>query len=300
MKWVCKMPKGRIFNIQRYSTHDGPGIRTTVFMKGCNLRCLWCHNPESLGAQPVLEFNPDLCIGCGVCVQTCPKGVHEPNHPAAYRDRCSGCGQCTRECFSGALTLAGTEIDSEQVMAEILTDVPYFQQSNGGVTFSGGECMLQIDFLEALLQACQSHDIHTAIDTAGSVPWTSFERVLPYNPLFLYDMKAYDPMVHQKLTRVENTLILSNLEKLLEANARVWVRVPCVPGANDGEMEAIAEWLAGKPVERIELLAYHKLGGGKMDLLGLEHQNEFCVPSDEEMNHWLSYFTMRGLNARVG
>ena len=294
------MATGRVFNIQRYSTHDGPGIRTTVFFKGCNLRCAWCHNPESLGVEPVLEYNRELCIGCGRCAQVCPNGVHKPGRPAAYREACAGCGLCARECFAGALTLAGTDMDEARAMDEILTDLPYFQQSGGGVTFSGGECMLQIDFLEALCRACREKGIHTAIDTAGCVPWARFERVLPYASLFLYDMKARDPRVHRRLTGADNALILDNLERLLDAGARVWVRVPCVPGGNDGELEGIAEWLEGKPVERVELLAYHRLGGGKRALLGLADGQDFSVPADDDMKAYLKHFTNRGVNARVG
>ena len=293
------MSAGRIFNIQRYSTHDGPGIRTTVFMKGCNLRCAWCHNPESLDMAPTLEYNRELCIGCGRCADVCPNGVHKTGMPAAHREACAGCGLCTRECFAGALTLAGIDMDEAQAMEEILTDLPYFQRSGGGVTFSGGECMLQIDFLEALCSACREAGIHTAIDTAGCVPWARFERVLPFASMFLYDIKALDAQVHRRLTGADNGLILDNLDRLLAAGARVWVRVPCVPGGNDGELEAIAEWLAIRPVERVELLAYHRLGGGKRALLGLTGEQDFDVPTDDKMNEWLKLFTARGVNARI-
>ena len=294
------MALGRVFNIQRYSIHDGPGIRTTVFMKGCNLRCAWCHNPESFSASPTLEFNRELCIGCGRCVQLCPNGVHKPGRPAAYREACAGCGLCARECFAGALTLAGTDLDEAQAMREILTDLPYFLQSGGGVTFSGGDCMLQIDFLEAVLRLCREKGIHTAVDTAGCVSWARFERILPYASMFLYDVKAVDPLIHRRLTGADNAVILENLERLLSAGARVWVRVPCVPGGNDAELRAVARWLAGKPVERVELLAYHKLGSGKRALLGLAEGEDYSVPSDEMMNGWLNQFTELGVNARIG
>ena len=293
------MASGRIFNIQRYSTHDGPGIRTTVFMKGCNLRCAWCHNPESFSVEPTLEFNADLCIGCGRCAEVCAHGVHAPGVPAERRELCAGCGECARECFAGALTLAGADMDEARLMREICTDLPYYEQSGGGVTFSGGECMLQIDFLEDVCRRCGEAGIHTAIDTAGCVPWARFERILPWASMFLYDMKARDAGVHKRLTGVENGLILDNLQKLLDSGARVWIRVPCVPGGNDGELEGIADWLRGKPVERVELLAYHRLGSGKRALLGITDGRDFEVPTNADMERWLRLFTDRGINARV-
>ena len=293
------MAKACIFNIQRFSTHDGPGIRTTVFFKGCNLRCAWCHNPESLAPNPTLEFNPDLCIACGRCAEVCPAGVHEKGRPAMHRNQCLGCGRCARECFAGALTLAGKELTEEQIMQEILTDRPYYMQSGGGVTFSGGECMLQIDFLENACRMCREYDIHIAIDTAGHVPWHSFERVLPFAPLFLYDLKAMNPGIHRRLTGAENGRILENLERLLGSGARVWIRIPCVPGANDDELGKIAEWLQDRPVERVELLAYHRLGSGKRRLLGLETGDEFRVPEKQEMQTWLSMMIQHSIPARI-
>ncbi len=293
---------GRIFNIQRYSTHDGPGIRTTVFFKGCSLRCACCHNPESLDPTPSLEFNPELCIRCGACASACPNEVHEKGRPAVKRESCVGCGRCVRDCFSGALTLAGIDMTPEQAMEDILTDRPYFEASGGGVTFSGGECMLQINFLETLCMLCREQGIHIAVDTAGHVPWAFYERLLRYVPLFLYDIKAFDPEVHRCLTGADNKRILYNLDKLLDAGARVWIRVPCVPGGNIGEMDGIADLLAGKPVERVELLAYHRLGGGKRRLLGLaEDGNGFRVPDDGEMKEILDKFLKRGIRtARIG
>ena len=296
---VTNLPKGCVFNVQRYSTTDGPGIRTTVFFKGCNLRCVWCHNPESYSPKPELEFNRDLCIGCERCVEVCPRHVHAAGGgQAAHRENCVACGRCVDQCYAGALTLAGTMMDEDQIMREILTDVPYYRQSGGGVTFSGGECMLQIDALEAVLRLCREAGVHTAVDTAGNVPWAAFERILPYTDLFLYDMKAYDPDVHKRLTGVDNRRILENLDRLFEAGADVWVRVPCVPGANDGELGHIAQWLEGKPVRRVDLLAYHRLGGGKRALLGIKGGVDFDVPDAQVMDRYLQPFLICGLPAK--
>ena len=281
---------GMLFDIERDSLVDGPGIRTTVFFKGCNLRCAWCHNPESQQGEPELLYYRDKCTGCGKCAEVCPH----------HLESCELCGKCTWYCPADARELCGRRYEADEVLSVLLRDTDYYASTGGGVTFSGGECMLQIDFLEALCRACREKGIHTAIDTAGCVPWARFERVLPYASLFLYDMKARDPRVHRRLTGADNALILDNLERLLDAGARVWVRVPCVPGGNDGELEGIAEWLAGKPVERVELLAYHRLGGGKRALLGLADGQDFSVPTDDDMKAYLKHFTNRGVNARVG
>ena len=291
------LAEGCIFNVQRYSTHDGPGIRTTVFFKGCNLRCVWCHNPESWDYAPQIEFNRELCIGCERCVEVCPNHVHEGyGGQAAHRDRCTGCGKCAEECFAGALTLAGTRMNERALMREILTDMPYFQQSGGGVTFSGGECMTQMDLLEATCRLCREAGVHTAIDTAGCVPFSSFERLKGLAGLYLYDIKALDGATHKLLTGVDNGLILENLDRLLAAGERVWVRVPCVPGLNDAQMPLIAAWLQGKSVEKVELLAYHRLGGGKRALLGITG-TDYDVPDDRTMDRYLEPFLKNGLPA---
>ncbi len=293
------MAKGCVFNVQRYSTHDGPGIRTTVFFKGCNLRCVWCHNPESWSMKPQLEFNRDLCIGCERCVEVCPNHVHDAyGGQAAHREKCVACGRCADQCYAGALTICGTAMDEMKLMTEIRTDVPYFEQSGGGVTFSGGECMLQIDLLEAVCRQCRAEGIHVAIDTAGCVPWASFERIADVADMYLYDMKALDGGVHKLLTNVDNALILENLDRLLAAGRRVWIRVPCVPGANDAQMPLIAEWLRGKSVEKVELLPYHRLGGGKRALLGIGGE-DYEVPSDETMRGYLKPFLDAGVPAVV-
>ncbi|MBQ8552098.1 MAG: glycyl-radical enzyme activating protein [Clostridia bacterium] len=286
---------GRVFNIQRFSTHDGPGIRTTVFFKGCNLHCKWCHNPESISMKPQLELNTDLCIGCGACFHACP--FHMIDESGAHiidRYKCTGCGKCTDTCYAKALTPVGKDTDTDELMKDILTDKMYFDLSNGGVTFSGGECMIQPDFLSELVAQCRKEGVHTAVDTAGNVPWSYFEKVDA--DMYLYDLKAVDPTLHKKLVGVDNKLILENLKRLSDAGKRMWIRIPYVPDCNDGEIPAMAEFLRGITAEKIELLPYHRLGEGKYDSLGIERGDAIRTPTDEELDRAVEYFNAHGVN----
>ena len=268
--------KAVIFDIQRGSYVDGPGIRTTVFFKGCNLRCAWCHNPESQSPKPQMMFHKNKCTGCGKCKEKCP------NH----LESCELCGKCTLYCPGDAREICGKEYSVDAVMREILKDKAFYENSGGGVTFSGGECMLQIDFLEEILKACKENGIHTAVDTAGHVPFEYFERIIPYTDLFLYDVKCFDSDKHQRYTGVPNELILSNLKRLLEAGKTIWVRIPIIPTFNDSEdeMRRIKDFLlsCGDP-EKIELLPYHAMGEHKYAAIGKEVQI-FSVPSEEKMS----------------
>ena len=260
------MSKAAFFNIQRFCVDDGPGIRTTVFFKGCNLRCAWCHNPESQRSKSEWLLYPDKCIGCG---------------------RCAGIGEDDTDfvCFHDAKEICGREYAVDEIMREILKDKSFYDNSGGGVTFSGGECMLQIDFLEEILKSCKASGIHTALDTAGCVPYGYFERVIPYADLFLYDVKCFDSEKHQKYTGVGNELIMENLQRLLKSGAPLWVRIPIIPNVNDTaeEMQGIKEYIYyfGRP-EKIELLPYHAMGEHKYAALGREAQT-FSVPSKEKM-----------------
>ena len=265
-----------IFNIEDFSVDDGPGLRMVVFFKGCSLACRWCHNPESIGEK---------CIGCGACFSVCPAGAHRTKDGRHTVDekKCTGCMRCVSECFSGALMQSGERVDTDRVFERILGNRPYFDESGGGVTFSGGECMLQADGLAELLKRCRENGIHTAVDTAGNIPWASFEKVLPYADLFLYDLKAMDPAVHAKCTGADNARILSNFERLQERGARVLVRIPYIPGWNDGELPAIAAYLRRFPEVKAELLGYHMLGSSKYRALGME-PIEARAPSREELD----------------
>ena len=255
-----------IFNIQRFCIHDGPGIRTTVFFKGCNLKCVWCHNPESQSSNKEIMFFEDKCTGCGRCKNS---SLEEENFV----------------CLSGARELCGKEYSVDEVLAEVVKDNSFYENSGGGVTFSGGECMLHIDFLCAILKKCKENGIHTAVDTAGHIPWESFEKILPFTDLFLYDIKAMNEEIHKEYTGVTNTCILENLKKLLKSNVDVWVRIPIVPDVNDTEeeMKNIKAFFEsyGYPA-KIELLPYHAMGEHKYEALG-KATTKFDVPNKEKM-----------------
>ena len=274
--------KATIFDIQRNSFVDGPGIRTTVFFKGCNLRCAWCHNPESQSAKRQMMFYKNKCTGCGKCKEKCPHDLKE----------CDLCGKCTLYCPHDAREICGKDYTVDEVLAIVLKDKIFYENSGGGVTFSGGECMLQIDFLTELLRACKQNGIHTAVDTAGCLPFSSFERVMPYTDLFLYDVKCFDAETHQRYTGVGNATILDNLGRLLSLGKDVWVRIPVIPTVNDTEkeMQAIKAFLDGYPApKKVELLPYHAMGEHKYDAIGKE-ACAFSVPDSERLERLKQIF----------
>ncbi len=258
--------KATIFDIQHCSFVDGPGIRTTVFFKGCNLRCKWCHNPESQSFEKEILFYKNKCTGCGRCKALT---VNDENFL----------------CFNDAKEICGKEYTVDEVLNEVLKDKSFYETSGGGVTFSGGECMLQIDFLTEMLKKCKENGIHTAVDTAGHIPWERFEKILPYIDLFLYDIKSMDIEIHKKFTGVGNELILENLSKLLKLNANVWGRVPVISSVNDSlenaQMMKVFFEESGYP-ENIEFLPYHAMGEHKYDALG-KYTEKFDVPEKEKI-----------------
>ena len=250
------MKKANIFDIQRASFVDGPGIRTTVFFKGCNLRCRWCHNPESQSTKVQMMFYKNKCTCCGKCVAVCP------NH----MDSCDFCGKCVLYCPNDARQICGREYTVEALFDEIVKDKSFYESSGGGVTFSGGESMLQADFLCEIVKLCKENGIHTAVDTAGHVPWESFERVMPYTDVFLYDVKAYTDELHREGTGVSNRLILNNLTKLSKCfKGDIFVRIPVIPGFNgtDDEIGKIAAFVKGLGITNVELMPYHRMGEHK-------------------------------------
>ena len=241
-----------IFDIKRSSTVDGPGLRTAVFFKGCNLDCKWCHNPESKSAVPQLAIFSEKCIGCGACTEAC-------EHP----DNCSLCGECVDSCPADARRIYGSRYTVDELYEIICADTDFYRVTGGGVTFSGGECMLYPDFLAELAEKCVAGGIDVAIDTAGNLPPSNFEKVLPYTSCFLYDIKALDPELHRAGTGADNQLILENLEMLIESGKRIIIRTPVIPGYNDGgKLQRIKQYCTARGLEH-ETLPYHSIGESK-------------------------------------
>lgn len=266
-----------LFDIQRNSYVDGPGIRTTVFFKGCNMHCAWCHNPESQSFEKQMLFYRDKCTGCGKCVKKCPTGGISDSR------RCTFCGECELYCPNSARRVCGKDYTVAQVMQMINRDRAFYENSGGGITCSGGECMLQVDALKELLAACKKQGLHTAVDTAGNVPWENFEKILPFTDLFLYDIKAMTPELHKEFTGVDNKLILDNIKKLFACGKKVWIRIPVIGEANDSleEMQRIVDFLRPFSPEKVELLPYHALGEGKYSAIG-RTVTHFTVPKNME------------------
>ncbi len=267
--------KALVTNIQGYSIHDGPGIRTVVFLKGCSLACRWCSNPECVSPQPELGFLKNLCAKCGKCADVCLNGAltyGERGHPLIDRDRCNGCGACVGACDYRALVLYGKAMDAEEVFDAVRRDDMFYQASGGGVTVSGGECLLQTEFVCELFAKCRAAGIHTCIETSGQAPESSLRRVLPLTDYVLYDLKLMDSGRHRRYTGKPNDLILANARVAAESGVELLFRMPLVPGINDDaeNIKSTAELLQsfGKIFQRIELMPYHRLGKGKYDSLG--------------------------------
>ncbi len=286
------MASGTLFDIKRFSIHDGPGIRTTVFLKGCSLRCAWCHNPESQRPEPQIMLRPSRCIQCGACVAECPQGAISWNErlppdnggPLTDRRLCIACGVCTAYCAGEAREVSGRAVSAGDLLAEIARDLPFFDESGGGVTFSGGEPLMQPRFLYELLRGCRALELHTAVDTCGAAPWAAYELVRPFVDLFLYDIKLLDSERHRAATGAGNGRILDNLRRLAAHGHAIQLRLAVIPGVNDDEanLRATAEFAAALPTVRgITLLPFHNSAREKYRGLGRPYLMDGVTPPGE-------------------
>jgi pyruvate formate lyase activating enzyme len=301
-------PKGIIFNIQHYSIHDGPGIRTTVFLKGCPLKCLWCQNPESQAFHPELFFNKALCTGCGRCVSECPEKAIEiyEERSKTNRELCKACGRCVDVCPQEARALMGRIASADEVFKEVDKDSIFYQRSGGGVTLSGGEPLSQPEFAIGILKLCKDGGMHTAIDTCGFAPWETIKRVLEYVDLVLYDLKHMDPVEHEKATGVSNSLILDNARRIChESRASLMIRIPVIPGFNDSNenIAATAAFILKELNSSIpvHLLPYHKLGESKYEQMeGFHTPLGIEAPSEEHLQKLKKIMESQGLTVTIG
>ena len=285
-----------IFAVKRMAVHDGDGIRTTVFFKGCPLRCLWCHNPEGLSARPELSYFPEKCVLCGACGAVCPSHTVNGTH-SFDRSSCIVCGKCEAVCPQEALQVQGKTVTVQELLPELLADRDFYEASGGGVTLSGGECLMQAPFCAELLKALKKQGIRTAVDTSGFVPRTALEQVLPYTDVFLYDVKAADSEVHRRCTGQPNERILENLRWLDSVGASIEVRIPYVPCHNDGEIPAIAQILTRlHHLTKVRLLPYHNFAGSKYTALGLPDTLPPQLPEKDALERAVSVLTAAGLN----
>ena len=300
------MQLGVVFNIQKYSIHDGPGIRTTVFLKGCTLRCWWCHNPESYAVEPEISLVENRCGQCGQCVDVCPQtnGAMNVVLPYVDRERCIRCGECVAACATGARQMVGQNMSVQDVMTEVLKDRIFYDDSGGGATLSGGEPLMQPDFCQAILEACQSEAVHSAVDTCGFVEPEHLLAVAPLTDLFLYDIKVMDDQRHREHTGASNALILENLRALSRVHDNIWVRIPVVPGLNDNarDLQDAARFCASlRGVRQVNLLPYHEMGSGKTGRIGKTVATApVSSPSVEQMEDLAESIRGLGLPVQIG
>lgn len=294
-----------IFNIQKFCVHDGPGIRTTVFFKGCPLKCLWCHNPESQSFSKQMLWTREKCTFCQRCEKSCSQRAVSVSLDKVFHqaDRCTFCEQCIDTCIHNAKEIAGSEYTVSQLLAEIEKDRPFYDHSQGGVTLSGGEVMSQIEFAAELAQACKDRGITVAVDTCGYAPFSSFEKIMHSVDLFLYDIKLIDAALHRQYTGVDNQLILENLKKLAGKGARINLRLPLIEGINtaDRHIKDIIDFVQDVNLVAVNLLPYHEFGKTKYNKIDESCQGEkLFAPSEARLNEIKAMFEQTKCNVRIG
>jgi pyruvate formate lyase activating enzyme len=297
---------GLVFDIKKYAIHDGPGIRTTVFFKGCPLHCQWCQNPESWEKNPELGFRTGRCIRCGQCVEICANKatILTDDRPSTDPEKCSLCGECVDAYTTGARELIGREMTVKQVMTEVEKDIIFYEQSNGGATFSGGEPLMQPEFLIALLNQCKSQGIHTAVDTSCYAEFEIIQKVADKTDLFLCDLKHMDSDMHERFTGVENNLILDNIKQLSEAGKEIIIRLPVIAGFNDnhGNIEATGQFAANlSNINRIDILPYNRGGTEKSARLSADFKlMQAEPPNDDKISSIAEILKNYGLDIKIG
>lgn len=299
-----------ITNIQKFSIHDGDGIRTTVFFKGCPLKCEWCHNPETQRFEKEMQVDREKCTGCGTCASVCPNGavrMTEDHRPAWDPKACTFCGKCENFCPAGVREIVGREYTVKELTKELMKDQMFYEESGGGVTFSGGEVMsMDMDFILAMAKELKRQDVTLTIDTCGYVPYERFEKILPYVNTFLYDVKVMDPELHKKYMGTDNKLILENLVRLSQDGARIYIRIPTIKEVNGNEenMKETIAFLKQHDIHPagVNLLPYHDTGSGKYAKLDMEYKGtDLHAPDKEEMEALAALFVNAGFtNTKIG
>jgi pyruvate formate lyase activating enzyme len=303
---ITLMKKGIVFDIKKYAIHDGPGIRTTVFLKGCPLHCWWCHNPEGQNPKPELVYRKNRCIGCGECVKTCPEQAIslKAQHIKLNRKNCILCSNCTQVCPSDALSIAGKQTTVKEVVEEIEKDRTFYDESGGGVTFSGGEPFQQPIFLNQLLTQCKKRDIHTTVNTCGHTKYETINKMRSKIDLFLYDIKKMNPEKHAKYTGASNTQILNNLKNLANNGSTIMINFPIIPTINDDNknIEDTAKLISSLPnIERVNILPYHKAGIEKYRSLGKPYKlNKIQPPSNQKIQTIKKKIEAAGIKVEIG
>lgn len=297
--------KGTIFNIQRFSLHDGPGIRTIIFFKGCALRCKWCSNPESHSPKPQILYIPINCIQCQKCVQICPKNAISINNGNKVIDysKCDMCGLCVENCCASALEISGRQVEVAELIEEIKKDSIYYSQSGGGVTLSGGETLLQPDFAAELLKECKNHGWNTAIETANFASRSAVEKVMPYTDLFLADLKIYNSKKHEYYTGQGNERIIENIKFIAQSGKNIIIRIPIIPSVNDDveNMYNVVKFANTIGIKEINLLPYHRLGINKYSYLGYDYSlKEILPPPKEKMQELKKIVENAHIKCKIG